>query len=537
MICFQGIRKSNAANKGNEEMKVIVQAGGLGSRMKELTKNKPKALIPIFNKPILFHLFERFEKNMEFIVIGDYKFEVLDRYLTTFSSDKKILLIKSQGVGNICGIKEALKYVASEEPVLLIWSDLILPENFSSLLPKSHIKEKVLVGTDYSACSWVLFNGKLQKRIQTDEKSPNGVLGVFYVSQSGLLRNVPTEGSFTSWLSQQDICLENMPIEGCIDLGTKNSYESVGKSLIRCRPYNKIRIENNTVTKEGLTKEAITFLERESNWYRKAEEYNCRFVPKLLGMSPLKLERIHGHNLFEISLNSGSKRKVLEKVIRALKEMHGYEKSPSNPWDLYQEYFSKTLQRVKMVAPAIPFANDSLIRINGEACRNILFCPNLFRECILKNLMHTFYTFFHGDCQFTNTLIDKKGEIFFIDPRGYFGKTEIEGDVRYDWAKLYYALFGNFDQFNIKNFDLTIENNEINFSIGSGGWEEFVPFLFEKIPSSEGGRKEITLIHSIIWLSMSSHVYEDYDSMCTAFYYGTFLFEKWVRRFYEPATN
>ena len=43
-------------------MKIIVQAGGLGTRMRALTTNKPKALIPVKNSPILFHLLGEFNR-------------------------------------------------------------------------------------------------------------------------------------------------------------------------------------------------------------------------------------------------------------------------------------------------------------------------------------------------------------------------------------------------------------------------------------------------------------------------------------------
>ena len=39
---------------------IIVQAGGKGTRLKHLTKNKPKALVSIHNLPMLFHLFKKF---------------------------------------------------------------------------------------------------------------------------------------------------------------------------------------------------------------------------------------------------------------------------------------------------------------------------------------------------------------------------------------------------------------------------------------------------------------------------------------------
>ena len=54
---------------------IIVQAGGRGSRLKNLTDNKPKALVPIDNLPMLFHLFRRY-KDKKFIIISDYKKEV-----------------------------------------------------------------------------------------------------------------------------------------------------------------------------------------------------------------------------------------------------------------------------------------------------------------------------------------------------------------------------------------------------------------------------------------------------------------------------
>ena len=58
---------------------IIVQAGGKGTRMENLTHNKPKALVPINNLPMIFHLFRKYPSK-KFIIIGDYKFEVLKKY-------------------------------------------------------------------------------------------------------------------------------------------------------------------------------------------------------------------------------------------------------------------------------------------------------------------------------------------------------------------------------------------------------------------------------------------------------------------------
>lgn len=63
---------------------IVVQAGGKGSRMERLTRNKPKALVPVNNLPMIFHLFKKFQ-DKKFIVIGDYKFDVLKKYLYIFA--------------------------------------------------------------------------------------------------------------------------------------------------------------------------------------------------------------------------------------------------------------------------------------------------------------------------------------------------------------------------------------------------------------------------------------------------------------------
>lgn len=58
-------------------MKIIIQAGGKGTRLEGLTRNKPKCLVPVNNLPILFYAFQKF-KDAEFTIIADYKTEVLE---------------------------------------------------------------------------------------------------------------------------------------------------------------------------------------------------------------------------------------------------------------------------------------------------------------------------------------------------------------------------------------------------------------------------------------------------------------------------
>ena len=151
-------------------MKIIVQAGGLGTRMGKLTATKPKALIPAAYMPIVFHLFKKYPHD-EFIIIGDYKFDILDRYLSTFAKDVNYMLIKANQKGNASGIKEAVSYILENEPFMIIWSDIILSDGFSV----AEIKDGCQVGIVDFPCSWSLLDGKLIK----EERRGCGVAGLY----------------------------------------------------------------------------------------------------------------------------------------------------------------------------------------------------------------------------------------------------------------------------------------------------------------------------------------------------------------------
>ena len=66
----------------------------------------------------------------------------------------------------------------------------------------------------------------------------------------------------------------------------------------------------------------------------------------------------------------------------------------------------------------------------------------------------------HGDTHLGNILIDNSNNIYYIDPRGYFGNKKLFGLHYYDYAKLMFGLSGYsiFDEMIIDKLNI-IDNN------------------------------------------------------------------------------
>ena len=123
-------------------------------------------------------------------------------------------------------------------------------------------------------------------------------------------------------------------------------------------------------------------------------------------------------------------------------------------------------------------------------------------------------------------MVDDDLNVTFLDPRGYFGTTEMYGDPYYDWAKLYYSVVGDYDRFNNKEFTLDIDDDGVTLNIETSGWTQVGDYLLSSIKDCDA--EKVRLIHAIIWLSLTTYAWEDYDSICGAFYKGTMLMHEFL---------
>jgi glucose-1-phosphate cytidylyltransferase len=69
-------------------MKVVLLAGGLGTRLREETEFRPKPMVPVGERPILWHImknFSSYELNT-FIVCAGYRGDVIRQYFRDFET-------------------------------------------------------------------------------------------------------------------------------------------------------------------------------------------------------------------------------------------------------------------------------------------------------------------------------------------------------------------------------------------------------------------------------------------------------------------
>ncbi len=491
---------------------IIIQAGGKGTRLQHLTKNKPKALVPVENLPMIFHLFNKFP-DKKFIVIADYHKQVLKEYLRAFAKVEYIL-VEAEGTGTCGGLQQALSFIPEGAPFMYVWSDLILSESFT--LPTEE-GSYIGISCDFP-CRWSHVNGECVE----ESSYENGIAGLFVFDDKARLSDVPTSGEFVRYLQSQSASLKRLELHGTREFGLLSEYEKLATE--KCRPFNSMKIEGEVLIKEGIDAQGKQLAVREVAWYKKAAELGYTRMPEIYDYTPLKMQRIHGQNIYEAKdLDDTAKALVLERLVRNLQELHALESVPADHFSIQEAYINKTFDRLASIRDMIPFADQRQIKINGRLCAN----PYFLRDELEREIMsydYSSFKFIHGDCTFSNMMLDENQEPVLIDPRGYFGHTKLYGDEDYDWAKLYYSLRGNYDQFNLKRFRLEVNESDITLDIESNGFEKVADQIFALLPQLN--ERKIKLLHAIIWLSLTTYAWQDYDSICGAFYNGCYYLQE-----------
>ena len=120
-------------------MKVIILAGGLGTRLAEETSDKPKPMVEIHGNPILWHIMKSYQSylNCEFIIATGYLSEIIEEYLSSSRFTNEGITAKAlfTGADSSTGgrVRQAMASCPGER-VMVTYGDGVSDVNIQSLL-------------------------------------------------------------------------------------------------------------------------------------------------------------------------------------------------------------------------------------------------------------------------------------------------------------------------------------------------------------------------------------------------------------------
>ena len=169
-------------------MKLVILAGGYGTRLAEETKVKPKPLVKIGNKPIVWHLLKIYSHYgiNDFIICLGYKGEMLVKELNQISKneDWNIKYVKT-GLKTMTGgrIKKIQKFIKNDENFCLSYGDGLSDVNIKKQI-QFHLKNKkiaTLTAVKYKNPKGILIFGNQNKIKNIKEKPVEYINGGFFV--------------------------------------------------------------------------------------------------------------------------------------------------------------------------------------------------------------------------------------------------------------------------------------------------------------------------------------------------------------------
>jgi glucose-1-phosphate cytidylyltransferase len=196
-------------------MKVVILAGGKGTRLSEYTKLIPKPMVKIGSKPIIEHIINYYEKYgfNDFIIATGYKHNVIKKY---FLNKKKKLNINviNTGVETLTGSRLKKLKIHLNQTFMLTYGDGLSNINLSKLLNFHRKKKKLITLTavhpparfgELSISRGVVTNFKEKPQLQK-----GWINGGYFV----------VEPEFLDYIDERNVMLERSPLTKAVK--TKN---------------------------------------------------------------------------------------------------------------------------------------------------------------------------------------------------------------------------------------------------------------------------------------------------------------------------
>ena len=205
-------------------MKVILLAGGFGTRLSEYTDAIPKPMVKIGDKPMLWHIMNLYSqyKYKNFVIALGYKGEIIKKYFSKKVEDWNINLVDTGQKTMTGGRVKRLQEIIGNETCMLTYGDGLADINIDSLLAfhKKHGKMVTVSAVRPPARFGAMklegdYVKSFKEKSQIDEGWING--GFFVL-----------EPNFFNFIDGDDTYLEKEPLERAAQKNQLSAYRHEG---------------------------------------------------------------------------------------------------------------------------------------------------------------------------------------------------------------------------------------------------------------------------------------------------------------------
>ena len=205
-------------------MKVIILAGGFGSRLSEYTDTIPKPMVEVGGKPILWHIMNFYAQynHKEFVLALGYKGEIIKNYFSKKFLDWDVDLVDT-GLNTMTGGRvKRLQKIIGNETCMLTYGDGLSNINLDLLINfhKSH-KKLVTVSAVRPPARFgaIKLDGDKVKTFKEKSNLDQGwINGGFFV----------IEPDFFNLIKDDQTYLEREPLEKAAKQGELFAYKHTG---------------------------------------------------------------------------------------------------------------------------------------------------------------------------------------------------------------------------------------------------------------------------------------------------------------------
>lgn len=487
---------------------VLILAAGLGSRLKYLTANINKALIPINNKAIISYIIEKFPSNYDLVIATGYKEDSLIEYCNLVHSDRKITYVhvdkwQDSKIGPGYTALQCESYL--QRPFYITTADCIIDDKLPYLdgnwlgVSLTGIPEK------YSTIKIDTDNNVVEFVNKTNAGFDNAFIGLasildYKIFWEQLRKSKDTE-LISAWVDPKAFPTLKVKHLNWFDTGNlddikvvKDHYKDVTLSLYKTT--GEITYKYNDTFYKFNPEITVT-----SNRYDRGMKLS-EFIPSNLSKNGHFLAYSWEDGMTLYNYNSTILySKFLDSLLSTIKN----DKTWNNPELIKKFYMDKTLSRM-----------NSFISKYGDSYYTMEFIINSVKYPSMKSLIegidvdrltsNLLYSKFHGDLQFDNIIYNSKSDKFtYIDWRESFAGNTDGGTIYYDLSKLYggclipYNLIKNED-----NIEISEGSNTVTYSIKTTKQlSDFISIFKEKIAKDGYSIEVVKLITGLIYLGMS----------------------------------